>query len=334
MNNFWKGKRVLVTGGKGFVGSHLVKRLVELQAEKVFVLESTPSQEGVEQKTSPEDGLVMLYGDVSDNQFVEGIFQTNGFNFCFHLAAQPLVSLGGLSPLSTMEVNIMGTANILESARQHNLKGMVLASTTHVYGDNPVPFLEEYFPRPSSPYETSKACADMLAQMYTQYYNVPIAIGRFVNIYGPGDEKERIVPRTVKLILQNKNPEIFNDAVTRDYMYIDDAINGYILLAEKIPELTQDHGNIIYNFGSGTHYSSKTVIETIIRLMERPEIKPVYITGDRKQEVINQYVSIEKIQNTLGWKPQYSLEEGLKKTIGWWLEKEKNENESPKGAQG
>lgn len=321
MSSFWEDKSVLVTGGMGFVGSHLVRRLVDLGAKKVFVLGKTHSGNDMHQTPSLPKNVVSISGDISDKHFIESVFKKYQFDFCFHLAAQPLVNLGDLSPLSTMEINIMGTANILESARQHKLKGMVLASTTHVYGDNPVPFLEEYFPRPSSPYETSKACADMLAQTYTLYYKLPVAIGRFVNIYGPGDENERIVPRTIQLILQNKNPEIFNDRVTRDYMYIDDAVSGYILLAEKISELTKENGNIIYNFGSGSHYSSKTIIETIIKLMDKPKIRPVHVSGNRKQEVIEQYVSIDKIKQTLGWQPRYSLEEGLKKTIEWWLKK-------------
>ncbi len=320
MSHFWEDKKILVTGGTGFVGSHLVARLLDLKAKQVVVLANTLSDP---LRPAPQalEGSEIIVGDVSDHHFIDALFKEQAFDFCFHLAAQPLVSLGDSSPHSTMEINIMGTANILESARQHGLKGMVLASTTHVYGDNQVPFLEEYFPRPSSPYETSKACADMLAQMYTLYYKLPVAIARFVNIYGPGDENMRIIPRTIQLILENKNPEIFNDQVNRDYIYIDDAISGYLLLAEKIPELQKKDKNIIYNFGTGLHHSSKQVIETIVRLMDKPNIRPVYVVGDRKQEVVNQYASIEKIKNTIAWEPKHSLEEGLQKTIEWWLGK-------------
>lgn len=322
MNSFWKDKKVLVTGGRGFVGSHLVSRLVELGAKKIVVLEKKYTKKSLDERSS-QNNVEYVSGDVSDADFVSALFKKHTFDLCFHLAAQPLVSQGGLSPLSTMEINIMGTVNVLEGARQHKLKGMVLASTAHVYGNNQVPFLEEYFPRPSSPYETSKACADMLAQTYALYYNLPVAIGRFVNIYGPGDVNERIVPRTIKLILENKNPEIFNDQVNRDYLYIDDAVSGYILLAEKIPELMKENSNIIYNFGTGLHYSSKSIIETIVQLVDKPKIHPVYAPGDRKQEVVNQYVSIDKIKRIIGWQPRYSVEEGLKKTIEWWMKKDK-----------
>lgn len=320
MRNTWKNKTVLVTGGRGFIGSHLVSRLIELGTKKIIVLQKTREKKSSKDKLFP--GVVeYVTGDISSAHFVETLFKKYQFDLCFHLAAQPLVSQGGLSPLSTMEINIMGTANVLESARQHKVKGVILASTTHVYGNNPVPFLEEYFPRPSSPYETSKACADMLAQTYAQYYELPVAIGRFVNIYGPGDTNERIVPRSIQLILQGQKPEIFNDKVNRDFLYIDDAIDGYIALAEKIVKLGKENANIIYNFGTGHHYSNKHIVETILRLMSRSDIKPVYIKGKRKQEIVNQYVSIKKIEKTLDWHPRYSLEEGLQETIRWHRDK-------------
>lgn len=316
MRNFWKNKTVLVTGGGGFVGSHLVIRLVELGANKIVVLERAhPKKNSI--KLLTKNVVEYVTGDVSNTRFVEVLFKKHQFDLCFHLAAQPLVSQGGLSPLSTMEINIMGTVNILESARQHRVKGVVLASTTHVYGNNVVPFLEEYFPRPSSPYETSKACADMLAQTYALYYKLPVAIGRFVNIYGPGDINERIVPRSIQLILQGQKPEIFNDKVNRDFLYIDDAISGYVSLAEKIVKLGKENANIIYNFGTGRHYSSKHIVETILRLMDRTDIKPIYVKSKRKQEIIDQYVSIKKIKKALHWDPKYSLEDGLKETIKW-----------------
>lgn len=312
MSNFWEDKKVLVTGGTGFVGSALVNRLLQLNVGKVFVLGKDLAPE-----ISLESSAIKVVGDISDKDFINQLFKENSFDICFHLAAQPLVSEGDLSPLPTIQTNIMGTANILEAARNFKLKGVVLASTTHVYGNNEVPFLEEYFPRPSRPYETSKACADMLAQTYALYYDLPIAIGRFVNIYGPGDPNERIVPKTIKLLLQNKNPEIYDDQVNRDYLFIEDAIDGYIILAEKISEISNKKSNIIYNFGTGLHYSTAHIVETIIKLMNKSDIKPIKIENVRKKEIINQYVSIDKTLKTLGWQARHNLEDGLMKTINW-----------------
>jgi CDP-glucose 4,6-dehydratase len=318
MKTFWKDKKVLVTGGGGFVGSHLVRRLVDLGVD-VFVLgKKRCQQEDILNKKPFSKAIKIVNGNVCDKQFINILFNDEKFNFCFHLAAQPLVGVGQQNPLSTFEINIMGTVYILEAARQHQLQGLILASTSHVYGENKLPFLEEYFPRPSRPYETSKACADILAQTYARYYKLPVAIGRFVNIYGPGDQNKRIVPRTIQLILNGQKPEIFDDKATRDYLYIDDAVNGYLMLGEKVNGLIKQNSNIIYNFGTGNHYSTKTLVEKIISLTGRNDITPVTINNPRGQEIVNQYLSIEKSQRELGWNPQYTIEEGLKKTIDWY----------------
>lgn len=319
---FWKNKRVLVTGGNGFIGSHLVGKLVKNGAI-VFVLENLKKPKSLKKKKLVYHPVRSLVGDISDEKFIDNIFKKNNFDLCFHLAAQPLVAMGSQSPLSTFRVNIMGTVNILESSRRYRLKGVVLASTTHVYGENKTPFLEEYFPRPSQTYETSKVCADIIAQTYAKHYKLPIAIGRFVNIYGPGDLNERIVPRTIKLILNNQAPEIFNDKVTRDYLYIDDAINGYLILGEKMKELIGKNSNIIYNFGTGKHYTTKELVNIIISLM-RSKINPIIKKGVREHEIVGQYVSIKKAKNNLNWSPKYSLEKGLQETISWYEKNIKN----------
>lgn len=318
METFWKNKKVLVTGGKGFVGSHLVKRLINLGA-KVFILEKT--NYGLTPILSKEllsKVKKVITGDIRDKQFIDSLFKEQGFEICFHLAAQSSVDRGYRDPLLTFEVNIMGTANILEAAKKYKLGGLVLASTTHVYGENKLPFLEEYFPRPSGPYETSKACADILAQTYAKYYKLPLGIARFVNIYGPGDQNERVIPRTIQLILNNQNPEIFNPKVTRDYLYIDDAINAYLILGEKMRELSEQKLDLIFNFGTGRYYSTKELVEKIISLIGKSDIEPIVVEGFREQEIINQYVSIEKAKTILGWRPQHPLEQGLKKTIEWY----------------
>ncbi|MEK7173131.1 MAG: GDP-mannose 4,6-dehydratase [Patescibacteria group bacterium] len=320
MNNFWSNKRVLVTGGWGFVGSHLAKRLIDLGAE-VFILEkSSFGPAAILNKESLSRVKGIIIGDISEGQFVLDVFKNQNFEICFHLAAQPLVERGNQSPLLTFEVNIIGTVNILEAVRQGKLGGLVLASTTHVYGENKLPLMEEYSPKPLGPYETSKICAEMLAQTYAKHYGLPITIARFVNIYGPGDQNERIIPRTIKLLLKNQSPEVFNPRIVRDYLFIEDAIDGYLVLGEKIRGLAKQTFNIVYNFGTGKHYSAKALIEKIITLMDKTKIVPIMVDKPREQEVSSQYVSIEKAKTVLGWQPRYSLEKGLKKTIDWYAE--------------
>lgn len=308
MNSFWSKKRVLITGASGFIGSHLTHKLADLQAD-ITALSNKQTNQG---KTS------MTIGDITDTDFILELFKNNHFEYCFHLAGQALVDKGSTDPTPTFEINIKGTWNILEAARQNKVQGTIIASTSHVYGQNTLPFLEEYFPRPSRPYETSKACADMIAQTYAQYYSLPVAIARCVNIYGPGDQNDRIVPHTIKNLINNKPPEILNDMVTRDYIYIDDVINAYITLAENLPTLEEKNGNIIFNFGTGKHYTNKDIVEKIIKLFGNEHLEPIITKLSRKQEIIKQYVSIEKAQKYFHWQPTYNLEEGLKKTIDWY----------------
>ncbi len=313
----------MVTGGGGFIGSHLAKRLIDLGAE-VFILEkSSFGPTVILNERSLSRVKEIIIGDISDGQFVLDVFKNQSFEICFHLAAQPLVEKGNQNPSLTFEVNIIGTVNMLEAVRQDKLGGLVLASTTHVYGENNPPMVEEYSPNPSGPYETSKVCADIITQTYAKYYEIPVAIARFANIYGPGDQNQRIIPRTIKLLLKNQSPEIFNPRIVRDYLFIEDAVDAYLVLGEKIRGLAKQTFNIVYNFGAGKHYSVKALIEEIITLMGKTEIAPIMVDKPREQEVLSQYISIKKAKTVLDWQPRYSLKKGLQKTIAWYAENDK-----------
>jgi len=320
--SFWQDKKVLVTGAWGFVGSHLAQRLLA-EGARVCVLNPTeaPAATSIWTAEQLKQLAEVCVGNVTDADLVFEIFRNHSINYCFHLAAQPLVDVASANPLPTFATNIAGTGNVLEAARQHHVQGVVIASTSHVYGDVAPPFVEDFFPRPSRPYETSKACADLLAQTYANYYELPVGIARCVNIYGPGDHNTRIVPRTIELILAGKQPELFNQNATRDYLYIDDAVAGYLILAERIGEVRTKQNNVIYNFGTGQHYSTRQVIDHIRQLLGRTDLEPIVISDARRQEIVQQYVSIAKAQVILGWQPSYSLVDGLKKTVDWYRQR-------------
>ncbi|KMP10858.1 hypothetical protein UR09_04985 [Candidatus Nitromaritima sp. SCGC AAA799-A02] len=319
--SFWGGKKVLITGAGGFVGSNLAKDLLVKEAQ-VFTYSS---------RNLPRHSLLVLEGldakivqkekgALEDFEAIHKVVQQNKIEVIFHLAAQPLVGLGQQSPISTFDANIKGTWNILEAARQNKVEKIVIASTTHVYGENPnLPFKEEYFPQPSRPYETSKACADLIAQCYSDTYSLPIEIPRFVNLYGPGDMNfSRIVPTVVKSVLRGKSPELWDVRAVRDFLFIDDAIQGYLSLVEK--GHPRDKQVVVMNFGSGELVDVIDLAKTIVKLSgnDQLDVKLIEVPKERDHEILQQYVSIDKAKTELGWSAKFPLEEGLKVTLDWY----------------
>ncbi len=309
--SFWRNKSVLVTGATGFIGIHLVDKLL---AEKARVVTLGPS------KRKDNSRLKQVLGSVEDFETIKSIIKDNKIDIIFHLAAQPIVEIGQANPIKTFEVNIKGTWNILEAARENSVQKVIVASTAHVYGDNPkLPYKEEYFPQPSRPYETSKACADLLAQVYADTYNLPVEIPRFVNIYGPGDYNfNRLIPKVIKGILEGKNPKIWDVGSVRDFLYIDDAIRAYLMLAEK--DLPKTKRGRVINFGTGKPINIVDLVEKIILISKDGSIniKTEITPQDRSGEIRKQYVSINKAKKELGWLPEVSLDVGLVKTFEWY----------------
>ena len=308
--SFWRGKVVLVTGATGFVGSHLVDQLISKGAKVIGF-----SKKGLASQAK----IIEEYGSVEDFQTISRVIKKNKTEIIFHLAAQPIVEIGQENPIKTFQVNIQGTWNILEAARQNNVKRIIIASTVHVYGDNPkLTFKESYFPQPSRPYETSKACADLLAQSFADTYDLPVEIPRFVNIYGPGDFNfSRLVPKVIKSILDGCKPEVWDIGSVRDFLYIDDAINAYLTLAEK--PLANGKRLRVFNFGTGKPIKIYDLVLKIIQLTEKDmKIKTETPPEERSNEITKQYVSITRAKRELGWRPKIDLNKGLLNTIRWY----------------
>jgi CDP-glucose 4,6-dehydratase len=305
MSNFWDKKRVLITGSGGFVGTHLKGKLKKLGAEVYGISRSATDKSDYKE-------------NITNFPAVEQIIKKNHIEICYHLAAEALVESGQIDPYNTFKNNIDGALNILECSRKYNLDKIIIASTSHVYGDHKPPYLESFSPRPSRPYETSKTCIDLIAQSYANTFSLPVIIPRFVNIYGPGDNNfNRLIPKTIKSILENKPPLMWGGKARRDYLYIDDVVSAYKLLGEiQIEKLGK---NRIYNFGSNNIYSVQEIIDILIK-MSGKDLKIVRKKDERDFEIKIQFSSFKKANKILGWSPRFSINQGLSLTIPWYTE--------------
>lgn len=299
-------KKILITGISGFVGKHLNAELAKRGAT-VF---------GVSRIKSKNKNT--LTSDILDYSRINNYVKKNKIDSIIHLAGESIVESGQTDPYTTFKTNTEGTLNVLEIGKNNKLNKIIIASTSHVYGKNKVPYYEGYMPRPSRPYETSKACTDLIAQSYAETFNLPVLIPRFVNIYGPGDMNfTRLIPKTIRSLLKNEHIKIWGGDAVRDFLYIDDAVSSYIdLLTVDIEKFGK---NRIINFGTGNKITIQGVIEKIIQISGmNPKIERVI--DKRELEIKEQYVSVAKAKRLLNWSSKIEFDEGLKTTFKWYEE--------------
>lgn len=320
MNNIWKGKTIFITGANGFLGSHLTKQALVLKAKVIaLVKEDMPlslfNLERLDKKVK------LIKGDLRDKKLINGIFKQNKVDLCLHIAAQAIVGIANKSPISTLETNIEGTWNILEAGRSYGVGAIVVASSDKAYGEHKkLPYKEDAALQALHPYDASKACADILSRTYANTYNLPIAVTRCANIYGPGDFNfSRIIPDTIRLIVKGKSPVIRSDGTPlRDYVFIDDVVNAYFVLATKL-YLRKIKNGEAFNFGANAPLSVLELVNKIIKVSLKRGIKPVILgRGKTKGEIDRQYLSSQKARKMLGWNLKYNITSGLKKTYQWY----------------
>ena len=318
----WKDRNVMITGVTGFVGTWLAKDLVEKGANVVgFVRDDIPNMPlrtmGIYDRL-----LAAPKGDVVDYSSVKRVFNEYEIEVAFHLAAQPIVTIANRHPTLTFDVNVRGSWNVFEAARtSEQLKSLIIASTDKVYGE-PVklPITEDHPLLAKYPYDASKAAMERLARAYFTTYGIPIAITRCCNIYGGGDLNfSRIVNGTIKSIIMNENPVIRSDGTpVRDFMYVKDAANAYVTLAGQIEK--KGVKGEAFNFSNNAPINMLDLVKLIIELSGK-DIEPD-VQGKKKPdaEIDEQYLSSEKAKKVLGWEPKYTLEQGLKETIDWYVD--------------
>ncbi len=317
----WKESRVLVTGATGIVGSSLVKQLLQ-EGALVFALirDWNPQSELI--RSGDVRGATVISGELENFHALERAISENGVDTVFHLGAQPLVGVAFRSPLPTFEANIRGSYNVLEACRIHQklVQRIVIASSDKAYGDvDTLPYTEDMAPLGRFPYDVSKSCTDLLARSYSETYDLPITIARCGNIYGGGDLNwSRIVPGTIRSFLDDEKPIIRSDGkFTRDYIFVKDVVEAYLLLASKTPE--RDIRGQAFNFSGEQPWTVLEIVENIQRLMKCDHIQPT-ILNQATAEIRDQYLDSNKAKRLLKWAPLFSLEKGLIQTIEWYKE--------------
>lgn len=312
---FWKGKNVFLTGASGMVGGHIAQKLVSCNANVIALARSRdPKAYFYSEKLDKK--IVLAYGDLKDFQRICDILTRYEIETILHLGAQPIVGTALINPIETFRTNVEGTVNILEGARKSPLvKQVVVASSDKAYGKSAkLPYTEDMALRGDAPYEVSKSCADLISLSYAETYNMPITVTRFGNIYGPGDLNfNRIVPGAIRAGLADSVLDIRSDGkMIREYLYVEDVANGYLMLAENIKKTKGE----AFNFSSGERLMVMEVVEKIGKMM-RKKIK-TKILNIAKNEIYEQYLSSNKVRKLLGWKAEYNFEKGLKVTIPWY----------------
>ena len=296
----------------------MVRRLLELEADVVCLLRDwVPESELVQADLIGKTNLVR--GDVLDQAVLERVLGEYEVDTVIHLAAQTIVGVANRNPISTFESNIAGTWRLLEACRRSpQVRQIVLASSDKAYGVAEVlPYTEETALQGRHPYDVSKSCADLIAQSYAATYGTPVAITRCGNFYGGGDLNwSRLVPGTIRSVLRGQPPVIRSDGKSlRDYFYVEDGAAAYLLLAERLASDPSLRGQA-FNFSYQTPVSVTDMVENVLRMMGSrltPEIR-----NDAPNEIADQFLDAQKAREVLRWRPAFTLDQGLRRTIDWY----------------
>ncbi|NGO52910.1 GDP-mannose 4,6-dehydratase [Allomesorhizobium camelthorni] len=315
---FWRGKRVLVAGATGFLGGWLVRRLVEYEAQVVSLVHRPKPESqfylgGFDRKTE------VVQGDISDAKLMSETFDRYSPEVFFHAAGWADVIQVLKDPLQCFRGAVLSTWTILEHIRANEVGCVsVISSSDKAYGSQALPYRESAPLTPVHPYEVAKASQDYVAQSYGKIYGLPVAVTRCGNYFGGYDFNfARLIPGVIRSLVEGEQPILRSDGkFTRDYLYIEDAVDVQLDLAEKLHRDPTLYGEA-FNFSYGAQVEVIEIVERIAELFGSA-VKPL-VNNSVSVEIRHMHLSSDKARSRLGWEPACGFDEGLKRTVDWYI---------------
>ncbi len=316
--SFWRDRKVLVTGATGLLGAELSAQLAAAGAQVVALVRDWVPQSRFHRELDGQATLVR--GELEDLPLLERAVNEHEIDTVFHCAAQTIVGTAQRGPVATFEANVRGTWNLLEACRRSSLvKRVEVATSDKAYGEPETePYGEDHPLKATFPYDVSKACADMIARCYHHSFDLPVAVTRCGNLFGPGDLNwNRVIPGTIRSALRNEPPVIRSDGTfVRDYLYVGDAAHAYMLTAEKLAS-----GGVAgeaFNFSYEIELTVLDVVQRVLDCMGRTDLQPV-VLNEARHEIRRQTLSAAKAKQVLGWSgPRFGFRAGLERTVPWY----------------
>ena len=314
--------KILVTGGAGFIGGNFVHHMVNKYPDYEIVNLDLLTYAGNLETLKPvEDkpNYKFVKGDIADREFIMDLFEKEKFDIVVNFAAESHVDRSIENPEVFLDTNIKGTAVLMDACRKYGIKRYHQVSTDEVYGDLPLDrpdlfFTEETPIHTSSPYSSSKAAADLLVLAYHRTYGLPVTISRCSNNYGPYHFPEKLIPLMIANALNDKPLPVYGEGLNvRDWLYVEDHC--------KAIDLIIHNGRVgeVYNVGGHNEKTNIEIVKIICKELGKPESLITYVE-DRKGHDMRYAIDPTKIHNELGWLPETKFEDGIKKTIKWYLE--------------
>jgi NAD dependent epimerase/dehydratase len=322
----YRGKRVLVTGADGFIGSHLAEALVGAGAEvtALALYNAFGSQGWLDTvDDAVHEAITIERGDVRDAGFMARLVE--GHEIVFHLAALIAIPYSYAAPQSYVDVNVTGTLNVLEAARRTGVERVIHTSTSEVYGTAlRTPIAEDHPLQGQSPYAASKIGADKMAEAFARSFDLPVVVLRPFNTFGPRQSERAVIPTVIRQALDPNCPAIRVGDLTprRDFNYVADTVDAFLKAGSAS---TLEYG-VAYNSGSGQAVAIREVVETVVRATgcNKPVETETARLRPEKSEVRELLADAGRFTSATGWRPKVALDEGIERTVEWWRSRVKS----------